>query len=132
MILPAPCSRCLAPKMRMKHAINVDNFIASIRMQPGYDAGVEKVFLEAWVPLIEDAYQDGKANRPGYPYDPEVEISIFEEINGPMRDLVKHYATLFTHFVNSAYMQGQQEKQSRLPRHVVDAMNVSKLDTERR
>lgn len=95
----------------MKYPINTERYIAAIRKEFGPNEAAEMVHLEI-VPLLNTAYQDGRAGAAGYPMDPAAEIAKYEAERGPMSNRCKQFCTAFTRCLNAAYAQGLKDSDS--------------------
>lgn len=95
----------------MKYPIDVEKYIAAMRLEFGPSETAEQVHREV-IPLVNTAYKGGLDGKAGYPKDANEEISGLE----------KHYACLIdsavarivaniVNWCNRAYEQGHQDAQ---------------------
>lgn len=94
----------------MKYPIDVESHLNAIRLRQEVDASTED-FIRRYVSLVNNAYSDGKAEKPGYPMDPESEIRKRAEKIGfsDVEDTVVEMVSCIIRWMNDAYAQGMQD-----------------------
>ena len=91
-------------KNKMKYPIDVEKYIAAMRMELGDHEGLEHAYRRI-IPIINTAYLDGMEGRPGYPI----------QFDGDTQFEKGELAQLILEWTNCAYTLGREtaEKEAR-------------------
>lgn len=95
----------------MKYPIDIEKYIAAMRLEFGANAAAERVHREAVIPFVNDSYAAGLRGEGGYPLDLEMECESLAEHLGKPLEVIRENPLLqpLIACANIAYEQGLRD-----------------------
>lgn len=94
----------------MNYPIDIERHLEAVHLNMETDAVTDE-FVRRYVSLVNNAYNDGKAGKLGYPMDPETEIFRRSQNLGisTTDDLVVETVSCIIRWMNDAYAHGARD-----------------------